>query len=175
MKGIARISSKLLHYSQRELKRYNRSLQYYVRSNWMLFGLKPSSRMGRLFAVSQPSAAIRKTKQNKKTKQKQKNWCDALLLHKARAAAPTAASLLPSCIVYSLLRMVGWFFTTVNNLHSLSSPSSHSSPVARRVHSLSLFSLTRVWLPSITTHHIQYLDTSLIVCLCSFGVICSTI
>jgi hypothetical protein len=74
----------------------------------MLFGLKPSSRMGRLFAVSQPSAAIGKTKQNKTKKKKQKkNWCDALLLHKARAAAPTAASLLPSCIVYSLLRVVG--------------------------------------------------------------------
>jgi hypothetical protein len=75
----------------------------------MLFGLKPSSRMGRLFAVSQPSAAIGKTKQNqtKQKNKKKKNWCDALLLHKARAAAPTAASLLPSCIVYSLLRVVG--------------------------------------------------------------------
>jgi hypothetical protein len=44
----------------------------------MLFGLKPSSRMGRLFAVSQPSAAIGKTKQNK-TKKKNKKKTGVML------------------------------------------------------------------------------------------------
>ncbi|EFX72297.1 hypothetical protein DAPPUDRAFT_254653 [Daphnia pulex] len=47
----------------------------------------------------------------------------------AAAAALPVAGLIP--------------LTTVNNLHSLSSPSSHSSPVARRVHSLSLFAPAR--------------------------------
>jgi hypothetical protein len=45
----------------------------------MLFGLKPSSRMGRLFAVSQPSAAIGKTKQNQ-TKQKNKKKKTGVML-----------------------------------------------------------------------------------------------